>query len=206
MLPFHIGLLCNFNKQSSRKYQRYIELYLDGYIFYIIHRKVIDLIIFQNKDWRMGEQLFDLEGVAHHLTNRMVKGQEMDAVHKVKIEYGLALLLGVMIELVLTVGVSAIFGTIVYTLVIIFSALALRVFTGGSHCSSYRRCLVFSMAFFTGLSLAARWIASQINVYPLIEVILIPANLGILFQAFMQTAIGKNFVLASDKLMQKIGI
>ncbi|MDJ0304530.1 MAG: accessory gene regulator B family protein [Dehalobacter sp.] len=162
--------------------------------------------IFLNTDWRMGEQLFDFEGVAHHLTNRMVKGEEMDAVHKAKIEYGLALLLGVIIELILTVGVSAIFGTIVYTLVIIFSALALRVFTGGSHCSSYRRCLVFSMAFFTGLSLAARWIASQINVYPLIEVILIPANIGIFFQAFMQTAIGKNFVLASDKLMQKIGI
>lgn len=150
--------------------------------------------------------VFNLEELAHNLTEKMTKDSTMDAVQIAKVEYGLALLLGVTIELVLTIGVSAILGAAVYALIIMLSALALRIFTGGSHCSSFRRCLFFTMLFFVGLSVLAKVISIYTHFNGVIETVLFPAIIGIAFQAFMATGIGEKFVLASDKVMQNIKI
>ncbi|GAB6173863.1 accessory gene regulator B family protein [Paradesulfitobacterium aromaticivorans] len=96
--------------------------------------------------------MFDLESTAHRLTGHLLKNTPIEPVQKAKVEYGLSLLLGVGTELVLTVAVSALFGTALYTLIIMLSALSLRLFTGGAHCSSFRRCFVLTMVYFIGLS------------------------------------------------------
>jgi accessory gene regulator B len=150
--------------------------------------------------------LFSLEEIAHHLTANMTKDSTMDTAQKAKIEYGLSLTLGVIIEFVLTVGASAFLGATVYTLVIMLSALVLRVFTGGSHCSSYRRCLVFTILIFVGLSLIAKIIAANTPFNGIIEMFLFPAIIGIAVQGFMLTGIGKKFVTASDRSMQRMKI
>lgn len=96
--------------------------------------------------------MFDLESTAHRLAVLLLTDLPFDTNQKAKAEYALSLLLGVATELVLTVTVSALFGTALVTLIIMLSALSLRVFTGGAHCSSFRRCLVFTMVNFIGLS------------------------------------------------------
>lgn len=96
--------------------------------------------------------MFDLERVANGLTNNLLKDVQLDTVQRAKVEYGLSLLLGVATELILTVGVSLFFGTAIYTLLIMLSALSLRIFTGGAHCSSFRRCSVFTLVVFSGMS------------------------------------------------------
>ncbi|MCB8817577.1 accessory gene regulator ArgB-like protein [Desulfosporosinus shakirovi] len=96
--------------------------------------------------------MFDLESTAHRLANRLLTNVPFDAVQRAKVEYALALLLGVATELVLTVAVSALLGTALETLIIMLSALSLRLFTGGAHCSSFRRCSVFTVVCFIGLS------------------------------------------------------
>ncbi|MGI6317690.1 MAG: accessory gene regulator B family protein [Dethiobacteria bacterium] len=52
---------------------------------------------------------------------------------------GLSIVLGITIELALTLLVSSLFGTAIYTAMIMLSALFLRFFTGGAHCSSFNR-------------------------------------------------------------------
>lgn len=96
--------------------------------------------------------MFDLESTAHRLAIRLLTDLPFDTVQKAKVEYGLSLLLGVATELVLTVALSALFGTALDTLIIMLSSLSLRLFTGGAHCSSFRRCTVFTMISFIGLS------------------------------------------------------
>ncbi|WP_019851007.1 accessory gene regulator B family protein [Desulfitobacterium sp. PCE1] len=100
--------------------------------------------------------MFDLERMAHQMTMNLLKDSQIEAVEKAKVEYGLALVLGLGIEFILTVGVSLFLGTAVYTALIMLSALALRIFTGGAHCSSFLRCQVFTWVLFIGSSLLIR--------------------------------------------------
>lgn len=96
--------------------------------------------------------MFDLERTARRLADRLLIDVPFDNVQKAKVEYGLSLLLGVVTELFLALAVSAVLGTALFTLIIMLSALALRLFTGGAHCSSFRRCLVFTIVCFISLS------------------------------------------------------
>lgn len=96
--------------------------------------------------------MFNLENTAHRLAISLLTDLPFDTDQRAKVEYALALLLGVATELVLTVVVSALLGTALDTLIIMLSALSLRLFTGGAHCSSFRRCSVFTMVCFIGLS------------------------------------------------------
>lgn len=145
--------------------------------------------------------MFDLESTAHRLTNNLIKDVQQDVDQRAKIEYGLSLFLGVAIELIITVGISALFGTALYTILIMLSSLFLRTFTGGAHCSSYRRCVVFTIIVFVGLSFPVRAIAVQTEFSYIIPVI---AGLGI--QAFMVSPLGRRAILGSDKIMQRFGI
>ncbi|MDI6916119.1 MAG: accessory gene regulator B family protein, partial [Desulfitobacteriaceae bacterium] len=125
--------------------------------------------------------MFDLESTAHRLANRLLKDVPFDTFQKAKVEYGLSLVLGVVTELVLTVAVSAVFGTALYTLIIMMSALSLRLFTGGAHCSSFRRCSVFTMVYFIGLSFPVKAAATRMDFLALMWVSLFLILVALLF-------------------------
>ena len=100
--------------------------------------------------------MFNLENTAHRLAIHLLADLPFDTNQKAKAEYALSLLLGVATELVLTIALSTLFGTALDTLIIMLSALSLRLFTGGAHCSSFRRCSVFTMVCFIGLSIPVK--------------------------------------------------
>ncbi|MGI6328164.1 MAG: accessory gene regulator B family protein [Dethiobacteria bacterium] len=76
--------------------------------------------------------MLNIERTAQRLTDTLFRNQNMSQVEKAKLEYGLSIVLGITIELALTLLVSAIFGTAIYTAMIMLSALFLRFFTGRS--------------------------------------------------------------------------
>lgn len=100
--------------------------------------------------------MFELEHMARSLANSLLKDSELNTVQKARVEYGLALVLGLAIEFSLTVGGALIMGTMVYAMLIMLSALLLRIFSGGTHCSSFLRCLVFTMVLFLANSLIVK--------------------------------------------------
>jgi len=144
---------------------------------------------------------FDLEGTAHRLVDRLLQDDTVEADQKAKIEYGLALTLGVAIELAITVGLSAFLGTARYTLLMMISALGLRIFTGGAHCLSYRRCLVFTMVIFIVLSVPVKAAALKTG-----YITILPVIAGLTLQALMASSVGKKLVLGSDRMMKRLGI
>lgn len=107
--------------------------------------------------------MFDLESVSRRLTQNLLKDVQIDHLQQAKIEYGMSLVLGVAIELILTVGVSFLLGTAIYTLIIMLSALALRLHTGGGHCSSFRRCYVFTLIVFVAVSLVVKFMVVNLE-------------------------------------------
>ncbi|MCB8814762.1 accessory gene regulator B family protein [Desulfosporosinus shakirovi] len=117
--------------------------------------------------------MFELERIAHGMTNNLLKDSPMDAVEKAKVEYGLALVLGLGIEFILTVGVSFFLETVVYTIIIMLSALALRISMGGAHCSSFLRCQVFTLVLFIGTSISVKKMVLSLELRVLIIVSLI---------------------------------
>ncbi|UWG98552.1 accessory gene regulator B family protein [Dehalobacter sp. DCM] len=150
--------------------------------------------------------MLSLEDIAHHLTVNMTRGMNMNTIQTAKIEYGLAILLGITIETVLTVGVSALIGTVSYTLIMMLAALIVRFFTGGAHCSSFRRCVIFTVFSFVVLSMLAKLMASNVSFNQAIEIVIFPTIIGIVFQSVMKTGIGAKLVLMSDRLMQRMKI
>lgn len=92
--------------------------------------------------------IINLEAIAHKLTVALYGNTDLDELEKAKIEYGLSLTLGVGLALALALIFAALLGTVGTTLILILSALALRIFSGGAHCTSYDRCLTLSVLVF----------------------------------------------------------
>ncbi|MTI94315.1 MAG: hypothetical protein FH749_02350 [Firmicutes bacterium] len=96
--------------------------------------------------------MINIEYIANKITQKLYADYDMDAVEKAKIEYGFSISFGVAIELTLALLISLLLGTVAITLLMMISALVLRMNTGGAHCSSYDRCLIFTLLTFIPLS------------------------------------------------------
>ena len=155
--------------------------------------------------------MLNIERTAQRLTDTLLRNQNMSQVEKAKLEYGLSIVLGITIELALTLLVSAIFGTAIYRAMIMLSALFLRFFTGGAHCSTFNRCLLFTILLFVPASLLVRFLSYKLA--PGIALMgseiwvgfLLAIGFGISIQSFMLTYPGKILVNKADELIEKIG-
>ena len=155
--------------------------------------------------------MLNIERTAKKLADTLFRNQRMNQVEKTKLEYGLSIVLGITIELALTLLVSAIFGTATYTAIIMLSALFLRFFTGGAHCSSFNRCLLFTILLFVPASILVKYLSSKLN--PGIAIMgyeswisfLLAIGFGLSLQSLMITYPGKILVNKADEAMEKIG-
>jgi len=158
--------------------------------------------------------MINIEKTAKKFTEAFFHNQNLNQVEKAKLEYGLSIILGITIELTLTLLVSALFGTTIYTAIIMLSALFLRFLTGGAHCSSFNRCLVFTIMLFVPASLLVKYLSSIVD--PVITIMgskswagyLLSIAVGLVIQSFMLTYPGKILVNKADKfmIMAKIGV
>lgn len=102
--------------------------------------------------------IINIENLSEMLTKTLFKNQKLTEVERAKVQYGLSITIGILIELILTIGISIIFKTAFYTAIIMLSALFLRMHTGGAHCTTYDRCLLFTAIYFIPFSLLAKFI------------------------------------------------
>lgn len=98
-------------------------------------------------------------------------------MERARAEYGLTIMLGILIELSLTLVLSMVLKTVPYTMAIMISSLMLRAFTGGSHCSGYSRCILFTILYF----IPASFLAKSLNLSCSTETIFILCVLMVLF-------------------------
>lgn len=106
--------------------------------------------------------MIELEGIAHKITSFLYDDSGLDDIKKAKIEYGLSLTLGVALAMAIALILAVIFKTIPQTLALTLSALVLRIFSGGAHCSSYDRCLIFSLLVFVPVSVIVKFLTGAL--------------------------------------------
>ena len=102
--------------------------------------------------------MINLEGLSVSIIKKMFNGQAIEQERKQKMAYGLSVLLGLFIEFSVCVIISLFLQTTKFLIPIMLSALFLRMFTGGKHCTSYNRCLLFTSAYFLPLSWLVKYI------------------------------------------------
>lgn len=107
--------------------------------------------------------IINIEILSERLTEIIFKDQKLTEVERAKVQYGLSITIGILIELILTLGISMIFKTSFYTAIIMLSALFLRMHTGGAHCTTYDRCLLFTAIYFIPFSILAKFIDIQFS-------------------------------------------
>ena len=115
---------------------------------------------------RMIVKMFNLEKMSHKIINVLFNNSGIDELTKAKAEYGLSLLLGIFIELSFCLLIAGILGLFREAFLLMTFSLIVRVFAGGAHCSSYGRCLSFTIFFYIFFSYLAKYLS-----------IFLPANL-----------------------------
>lgn len=92
--------------------------------------------------------MIDLERIAHKLVVALYTDSQLTEIEKAQIEYGFSLTLGIGFTAILALAPAYFFGSLASTGLIMTAALAIRIFSGGGHCSSYGRCLFLSLSIF----------------------------------------------------------
>ena len=107
--------------------------------------------------------MINLEKIAGKLTVSLFSDSDLSEVDKAKIEYGFSLTLGILIGFTLAVLIAIPLRTVSFTALLILSALSLRFFTGGAHCSSFDRCTAFTLLIFLPISLLVKNLAGSME-------------------------------------------
>jgi len=108
---------------------------------------------------RMIVKMFNLEKMSHKIINVLFNNSGIDELTKAKAEYGLSLLLGIFIELSFCLLIAGILGLFREAFLLMTFSLIVRVFAGGAHCSSYGRCLSFTIFFYIFFSYLAKYLS-----------------------------------------------
>lgn len=75
------------------------------------------------------------------------------------IDYGLKIIIGSLMKIILLVVLSYIFGILLEISIIVPVACIFRLISGGAHCTSYERCLITSIVIFLSLG----YLSQQLN-------------------------------------------
>ncbi|KKM08981.1 hypothetical protein SY88_21265 [Clostridiales bacterium PH28_bin88] len=129
--------------------------------------------------------MFNLEKTSGKIVHVLFRNTTLSPEEKAKAEYGLSVLLGIIIELSMATLISLAIDTVFYIILIMLSALSLRTLTGGAHCSSYDRCLVFTLGYFLPPSVLAKTlhIHFESELLFLLSVALMATTLPIILQS-----------------------
>ncbi|WP_427337906.1 accessory gene regulator B family protein [Caloranaerobacter sp. DY30410] len=100
--------------------------------------------------------MINLEKISESLTNSICRHSNFDQKQKTQIYYGLQLILGILIEFFVVFIISLILNITDFVITMMFSSLALRIFTGGAHCTSYDRCLAFTVIVYIFFSMLVK--------------------------------------------------
>jgi len=130
--------------------------------------------------------MINLEAIASKLTRKMYDGTDLSEVEKAKIEYGISLLLGVGLALTASLLLAVVFKTVPQTLALTISALCLRMVSGGAHCSSYDRCLLFSLLIFVPTAVLLKFVERSVVPAVITAIYLSIAGLTAIYLAVSQ--------------------
>lgn len=139
--------------------------------------------------------MIELESIAHKLVEVIYGDAQFTEQEKAQIEYGFSLTLGLAVTMVLALIPALFLGSLLSTSLVMVSALVVRLFSGGGHCSSYGRCLLLSLLIFVPAGLLVKVLAATAPVQVLISVNIVLALAPILYTLGKQSKLA--FLMAT---------
>ena len=118
-----------------------------------------------------------IHGVSEQFAAYLARELDIDQRQELRMGYGLEILLGEIVKLIVIISSAWILGILPQVLTITISAGILRLASGGEHCSAYYRCLIGGTVWFLLLG----WGVDSLNA--VISPPVISANAGLLFFA-----------------------
>lgn len=100
----------------------------------------------------MNHYIYSVHTIAAYLGNQITKcADEEFSVNKVT--YGIEVVVGGLFKLLILLTVNSRLGVAPVTMIVVATAGAFRMLTGGAHCTAYYRCLVSSIVIFPALAI-----------------------------------------------------
>ncbi len=100
--------------------------------------------------------LISIHSIAITLSNVIARELNFDNVKRAKISYGLEAIIGAIIKFFVFIIVFWGFGVLKQSLIAMFTTAFMRYASGGSHCKTYIKCLVVSIAVYVSIGILAR--------------------------------------------------
>jgi accessory gene regulator B len=116
-----------------------------------------------------------IHGVSEQFAAYLARELDSDQRQELRMAYGLEILLGEIVKLIIIISSAWILGILPQVLTITISAGILRLASGGEHCSAYYRCLVGGTIWFLLLG----WGVYSLNT--ILSPPVISVNAGLLF-------------------------
>jgi accessory gene regulator B len=107
------------------------------------------------------------------LTKIITKELNADDKRRVKICFGIESILSFIIKIILSLVVFISFGVLDLALISMISSSILRYSSGGVHCNTFLKCLIFSSILFSAIALFSKLIIMPNKVYVIISIILL---------------------------------
>ncbi|MFZ5646264.1 MAG: accessory gene regulator ArgB-like protein [Bacillota bacterium] len=101
--------------------------------------------------------------IASRMAAHLARETGMDQSRVDKVRFGLEILLGEIIKLVILLAAAALLGLLPETLAAMGGFSLFRLVSGGPHCEDYWRCLVFSLLVFLGAAAAGVIVAPLVT-------------------------------------------
>jgi accessory gene regulator B len=116
-----------------------------------------------------------IHGVSEQFAAYLARELDSDQRQELRMAYGLEILLGEIVKLIIIISSAWILGILPQVLTITISAGILRLASGGEHCSAYYRCLIGGTVWFLLLG----WGVDLLHA--VLSPAVINANAGLLF-------------------------
>lgn len=106
------------------------------------------------------------------MTKIVTKELNADNKRKVKICFGIESILSFIIKTILSILVFILFGVLDLALISMITSSILRYSSGGTHCNTFLKCLIFSSILFSVIALLSRILIISNETYVIISIFL----------------------------------
>lgn len=115
--------------------------------------------------------LTSVHSIAMTLGNVISRELNYDNLKRAKINYGLEVLLGLIIKSVIFIIVPFFLGVLKQSLIIMFTIAILRYASGGMHCKTFIKCLIVSTTIYISLGMLAKIVTINDNLFYVLNIV-----------------------------------
>jgi len=125
--------------------------------------------------------MVDIKNTASGLARYLACELDLDPKNTEVIRYGMEIILGALLKGLIIFGFSYWLGIVPYVLAALITSSIFRLLSGGAHCNTYMRCLIFSLTILLLIGILSRLISPYVKETSLLLSVIAQALVGLYF-------------------------